>query len=75
MILGTGTAKGLEHTLSAEKMCSINFKDHNKKLCLHFYYNGANSYFFVNSKEIFKLKAKTSEIVATPLWLGNFLKD
>ena len=75
LILGKGPTKGLEHTLSAEKMYSINFKEHNKKLWLNFYYNGANSYLFVNSKEIFNFKAKNSEIVATPLWLGNFLKD
>ena len=38
-------------------------------------YNGANSYLFVNGKEIHKFKAKDSEIVATPLCLGNILKD
>ena len=71
LILGKGPTKGLEHALSAEKMVSINFTEHNKKLCLHLHYNGANSYLFVNSKEIFKFKAKNSEIVATLLWLGN----
>ena len=35
------------------------------------HYNGANSYFFVNGKEIPKFKAKDSETVATPLCLGN----
>ena len=39
------------------------------------HYNGANSYLFVNGTEICKLKAKDSEIVATPLCLGNILKD
>ena len=34
-----------------------------------FHYNGANSYFFVNGKEIIKFKAKDSEIVATSLCL------
>ena len=38
-------------------------------------YNGANSYLFVNGTEIYKFKAKDSEIVATPLCLGNILKD
>ena len=38
-------------------------------------YNGANSYLFVNGKEIYKFKAKDSEIVATPLCLGNISKD
>ena len=35
------------------------------------HYNGANSYLFVNGAEIYKFKAKDSEIVATPLCLGN----
>ena len=45
-----------------------------KKFCLSLYYNGANSYLFVNGKEIYKLKAKVSEIVATALCLGNISK-
>ena len=39
------------------------------------HYNGSNSYLFVNGKEIHKFKAKDSEIVATPLCLGNIPKD
>ena len=39
------------------------------------HYNVANSYLFVNGKEIHKFKAKDSETVATPLCLGNILKD
>ena len=39
------------------------------------HYNGANSYLFVNGIEIYKFKAKDSEIVATPLCLGNISKD
>ena len=30
LILGKGSTQGLEHTLSAEKMYSINFTEHNK---------------------------------------------
>ena len=56
-------------------MYSTNFTEHNKKFCLSLHYNGANSYLFVNGKEIHKFKAKDSEIVATPLCLGNILKD
>ena len=37
--------------------------------------NGANSYVFVDGKEIHKSKAKDSKIVATPLCLGNASKD
>ena len=39
------------------------------------HYNGANSYSFVNGTEIYKFKAKDSEIVASPLCLGNISKD
>ena len=38
-------------------------------------YNGTNSYLFVNGKEIVKFKEKDSEIVASPLCLGNISKD
>ena len=78
LILGKGPTQGLEHTLSAEKMYLINFTEHNKKFakdCLSLHYNGANSYLFVNGKEIHKFKAKDSEIVAIPLCLGNVSKD
>ena len=75
MILGKGPSQGLEHTLSAEKMYSINFTEHNKNFCLSLHYNGANSYLFVNGKEIYKFKAKDSAIVAPPLYLGNISKD
>ena len=49
-ILGKGPTLGLEHTLSAEKMYSVKFTEHNKKFCLSLHYNGANSYLFVNGK-------------------------
>ena len=56
-------------------MYSINFTVTKKKFCLSLYYNGANSYLFVNGTEIIKLKAKDSNIVASPLCLGNICKD
>ena len=37
--------------------------------------NGANSYLFVNGTEIYKFKAKDSEIVASPLCLGSIAKN
>ena len=75
LILGKGPTEGLEHTLSAEKMYSINFTKENTKFCLSLHYNGANSYLFVNGTEIIKFKAKDSEITAYPLCLGNISKD
>ena len=56
-------------------MYSINFTVTKKKLCLSLHYNGANSYLFVNGTEIYKFKAKYSEIAASPLCLGNISKD
>ena len=53
-------------------MYSINFTVTKKKFCLSLHYNGANSYLFVNGTEI---KAKDSEIVASPLCFGNISKD
>ena len=56
-------------------MHRINFTVTKKKFCLSLHYNEANSYLFVNGTEIYKFKAKDSEIVATPLALGNISKD
>ena len=56
-------------------MYSINFTLTEKKFCLSLHYNGANSYLFINGTEIYKFKAKDSEIVASPLCLGNISKD
>ena len=75
LILSKGPTQGLEHTLSAEKMYSINFTEHNKIFCWSLYYNGANSYLFLNGKEIHNFKIKDSKIVATPLCGGNISKD
>ena len=39
------------------------------------HYNGDNSYLYVNGTEIYKFKAKNSEIVLYELCLGNISKD
>ena len=75
LVLGTGATQGLKHTLIAEKMYSINFTVTKKKFYLSLHYNVVNSYLFVNGIEIYKFKAKDSEVVATPLCLGNISKD
>ena len=56
-------------------MYSINFTLTKKKLKLSLHYNGANSYLFANGTEIYKFKAKDSEIVVGPICLGNISKD
>ena len=75
LVLGIGPTQGLEHTLTAEKMYSINFIVIKKKICLSLHYNGGNSYSFVKGTEIYKFKAKDSEIVASPFCLGKISKD
>ena len=55
-------------------MYKLNFTEKNKKFCLNLHYNGANSHLFVNRTEIHKFKAKDTEIVASPLCLGNISK-
>ena len=75
LLLGRGPRQGLESTLTAEKMYSISFTVTRKKFCLSLHYNGANNDLFVNGTEIYKFKAKDSEIVASPLCLGNISKD
>ena len=75
LVLGRGPTQGLESTLTAEKMYSINFTVTEMKFCLSLHYNWANSYLFVNGTEIIKFKAKDSKIAASPLCLGNISKD
>ena len=77
LVFQIGPTQGLEHTLTAVfvcKMYSINFKVTKDKFSLSLHYNGENSYLFVNGTEIYKFKAKDSEIVASPLCLGNIFK-
>ena len=69
LILDEGPIQGVDNTI-----LTINFTLNRKKFCLSLYYNGANSYLFINGTEIIKFKAKDSEIVATPLCLGNISK-
>ena len=52
LVLVKEPTQGLEHTLTAGKMYSANFTVARKTFCLIFHYNGANSYLFVNGKEI-----------------------
>ena len=76
LILGKGPTQGLgEHSISAEKMYSINFTKVETKFCLSLHYNGVSSYLFVNGTEIHKLLAKDSMIVPKNLCLGNISKD
>ena len=75
LVFGRGPTQGLESTLTAEKMYSVKFTVTKKKYCLSLHYKGANSYLFVNGTEIIKFKTKDSNIVASPLCLGNISND
>ena len=56
-------------------MYFITFTATEKKFFLNLHYNGANNYLFVNGTEVYTFKGKDSEIVASPLCLGNISKD
>ena len=76
LILGFGPAHGLdEHSLTAEKIYSINFTKANTRFCLSLHYNGANNYLFVNGKKSRKFTANDLEIVPNNLCFGNVSKD
>ena len=75
LVLRKVPIQGLEHTLTAEKMYSVNFTLTRKMFCLSLHHSEPNSYLFVSGKEIVKFKAKDSAIVGTPLCLGNISKD
>ena len=75
LILEKGPTLGLKHTLTAEKLCSINFTATKNKFCLSLHYDRANSCLFVNGTEIYKFKAKDSKIVASPLCLWKISRD
>ena len=74
LVLRKRLTQGLENTLTAEKCIQLIWQKKNK-FCLSLHYNGADSYLLVNGTEIYKFKAKDSEIVASLLCIGNISKD
>ena len=59
LILGEGPTQGLDDTtLSAEAKYPINFTRPNKRFVLSIYYNGINSFSFVNATKRYQFKAK-----------------
>ena len=76
LILGYGLVQGLDYTtLTEEKENFIKFKKQHKTLCLSLHYSEVNSYLFVNGVEIYKFKAKNSEINAALFCLRNVSED
>ena len=75
LILGKDPIEVLDDTmLTAEKEFSINFHKQHKKVCLWLHYIEVGDYIFVNGIQIYKFKAKDSEINAVPSCLGNVSK-
>ena len=62
LILGKGPTQGLEHTLSAEKLYSINFTKENTKFSLSLHYNGATSNLLMVQK-LLNLKQKILKLL------------
>ena len=68
LVLGEGFIQGIDNTtLYAEKMYSINFSENSKRNCLSLHCNRRDSYLFDNGREMYRFKAKDSEIVETPV--------
>ena len=75
-VMGDGLVQGIaDTTLYAEKTYSQNFTAVNKKFVLTLYYNGHNSYLFVNGKQELKFQSKDDQIVKEILCLGNIIDD
>ena len=68
LVLGEGSTQGLvDTTITAEAKYSNDFSRSHRKLCLSLYYNGSNSFSFVNATKLYQFKAKHSEIKPYPL--------
>ena len=52
----------MEVSVHTEKKININFSKAKTKFCLTLHYNIANSYLFVNGKEIYKFEASSKYV-------------
>ena len=76
LILGEGLTQRLDDsTLTAEAKHPINFTQSEKRFLLSLYYNGSNSFLFVNATKLYQFKAKNSQIKNYALCVGNVSKD
>ena len=75
LIFGKGLTQGLNDTLVPETQYSINFTRPGTRFCLSLYYNGSNSFLFLNVTKLYQFKAKDSDIKKYPLFLGNISGD
>ena len=71
-LMGEGPAQGIhDTTLYVEKNYFRKFTDPGKRCLLSLYYNGDDSYLFVNGKQELKFKAKTDQLVKKKLSIGS----
>ena len=71
-VMGEALIQGInDTTIYAEKKFHKNFTDPSKKFVLSLYYNGDNSYLFVNDRQELKFKSKTDLLVKEKLCIGN----
>ena len=78
LVLGKESIQTNEMTIKAEKMYSTNFisiGSNNKKAVLSLHYNVDDSYLFVNSIQQAKFKTANSEMLSSPICLGNISED
>ena len=70
--MGDGFTQGIhDTTLYVEKKYFRNFTEPNVKFVLSLYYNGDDSYLFVNGRQELKLKCKTDQLVKEKLFIGQ----
>ena len=71
-LMGDGLTQGInDTTIYAEKKYFRNFTEPNVKFVLSLYYNGNDSYLFVNGRQELKFKCKTDQLVKEKLCIGN----
>ena len=75
LILGKGPTQELNHILTAETQCLINFTRPGIKFCFSLHDNGSSNCLFVNATKIYQFKTKDSETKKYPLCLENISKD
>ena len=70
-VMGEGLVQGIhDTTFYVEKNYWGNFTDPGRKFIISLHYNGDESYFFVNGRQL-KFKAKTDQLVKEKLCIGN----
>ena len=76
LILVEGTTQGLDDTtLTTEAKYPISFTQSGKRFVLSLYYNGSNSFLFVNATKAYQFETRNSEIKDYAMCLGNVSKD